>query len=105
MNEMIMRWSSEAMYENRLIAHSSAADRGPEDLVSEDAIESTQLLDPLIFIDTAGSLMYEDIEEEVGKNESKFNIGEADLVIQVIKEILESGIEEQAIGVISPYSA
>ena len=62
-------------------------------------------LNPLIFIDTAGALMYEAVDQEIGKNESKYNLGEVDLVIQMIKELIEAGLPEKEIGVISPYSA
>lgn len=60
---------------------------------------------PLIFIDTAGALMYEAVDQEIGKNESKYNLGEVDLVIQMIKELVEAGLPEKEIGIISPYSA
>ena len=60
---------------------------------------------PLIFIDTAGALMYEAVDQEVGRNESKYNYGEIDLVIQMIKELIEAGLPEREIGVITPYSA
>ena len=49
--------------------------------------------------------MYEAVEQNVGKNESKFNVGEVDLVVQMIKELLESGVKEEDVGVITPYSA
>ena len=39
-------------------------------------------------IDTAGTLMYEAIDSE-NENESKLNLGESDLVIQVIKELVD----------------
>lgn len=59
-----------------------------------------------MIIDTAGALMHESVEESAkGISESKSNIGEADIVIQVIKELKSSGIAENCIGVISPYSA
>ena len=32
--------------------------------------------------------MYEAVDQEVGKNESKYNVGEVDLVIQMIKELI-----------------
>ena len=59
----------------------------------------------MIFIDTAGALMYEAVDQEVGMNESKYNFGEIDLVIQMIKELIEMGMPEAEIGVITPYSA
>jgi superfamily I DNA and/or RNA helicase len=50
--------------------------------------------------------MHEAVEEsESGISESKSNIGEADLVLQTIKELTGQGIKEECIGVISPYSA
>lgn len=41
----------------------------------------------------------------MGRNESKYNFGEVDLVIQMIKELMEAGLPEKEIGVITPYSA
>lgn len=114
MNSAIMQWSSATMYDGRLVAHSSVSDRVLGDLLkaqatSEDhcagAEEESVAQDPLIFIDTAGSLMYEAVEQEVGKNESKYNVGEVDLVLQMIKELRDLGMPEAEIGVITPYSA
>ena len=61
-------------------------------------------LGPLLMIDTAGSLMYEEVDAE-SISESKYNYGEADLVLQMVNELREAGLLEEAIGVISPYSA
>ena len=47
----------------------------------------TEINSPLLFIDTAGALMYEGIETEVGVNESKYNFGEVDLVLNFMKEL------------------
>ena len=61
---------------------------------------------PLLFVDTAGCLMHESVEESrSGIAESKSNVGEADLVIQIVKELKSMGLSEDQIGVISPYSA
>ena len=49
--------------------------------------------------------MYEAVDQEVGKNESKYNFGEVDLVVQMIKELLATSLPEREIGVITPYSA
>ena len=73
------------MYGGRLVAHPSVSGRVLGDLrpsqLAEDQEASELSHLPLVFIDTAGSLMYEAVEEEVGKNESKYNLGEVDLVI------------------------
>lgn len=100
MNTAIMQWSSTHMYESRLCAHASVANHSVQDL-SECAD-----LQPLLFIDTAGCLMHEAVEESAsGISESKSNVGEADLVLQIIQELTSKGIKEDTIGVISPYSA
>lgn len=42
-----------------------------------------------MIIDTAGALMHESVEESAsGISESKTNVGEADIAIQIIKELL-----------------
>ncbi len=102
MNSLIMNWSSNAMYEGELTAHSSVSQRLMTDLVKES--EEELLNTPLMFLDTAGSLMYEGIDEESDKD-SKYNNGECDLVIQVLKELLSYGVQKSDIGVITPYSA
>ena len=54
---------------------------------NSEAATTGDIESPLLFIDTAGSLMFEGIETEVGVNESKYNFGEVDLVISVMKEL------------------
>ena len=50
--------------------------------------------------------MHESVEESrSGIAESKSNVGEADLVIQIVIELKSMGLSEDQIGVISPYSA
>ena len=120
MNQLIMEWSSEQMYQGKLVAHPSVSQRTIRDLVarpadtsaqeeskeeSKVAIETGDIVSPLLFIDTAGALMYEGVDTDSGANESKYNYGEVDLVIQTIKELLEIGLAEADIGVITPYSA
>ena len=62
-----------------------------------------------MIIDTAGSLMHEGVNEKTPSSvvsESKFNPGEADLVIQTIKDLMvDLKLKSQDIGVISPYNA
>jgi len=56
--------------------------------------------------------MYEDAledyfnkQQEQQRKHSKRNLGEVDLVLKVIQELLDAGAQESHIGVISPYSA
>lgn len=61
MNEAIMKWSSDAMYEGNLKAHEDVKNHTMGDLYqgSEDDL----LNSPLVVIDTAGALMFEQIDE------------------------------------------
>lgn len=89
MNEVIMKWSSANMYNDKLCAHSSVAQHSVQDIVASAEIA------PLLYIDTAGCLMHELVEESSsGISESKSNVGEADLVIQVVKELKQMGLSE-----------
>ena len=71
MNSVIMQWSSNQMYEGRLVAHDSVSNRVLSDLLainntgeeSKEAPEPAEVAQcPLIFIDTAGALMYEAVD-------------------------------------------
>jgi len=60
---------------------------------------------PLMLVDTAGALMHESVDEQ-SENESKFNNGECDIVIQLLKELInQNGVKKPDIGVITPYNA
>ena len=72
MNELIMKWSNEAMYEGELKANEGVKDRLMIDLYSNSSDEI--LKSPLLLIDTAGSLMHEGVDED-NENESKYNNG------------------------------
>lgn len=67
------------MYEGELKAHDSVKARTMGDLVRTGLGEDI-LSQPLMFVDTAGALMYESVDEE-SYNESKYNGGECDLVV------------------------
>ena len=75
----IMNWASSAMYDGKLKAGPKVGERLLSDLPK--TLNSTDLLsNPMLLIDTAGSLMHEAIDEE-SRSESKYNLGEADLVL------------------------
>jgi superfamily I DNA and/or RNA helicase len=94
MNQVIMAWSSQQMYENRLVAHGSVRNHVINDLLEESKDQTTELdcANPLLFIDTAGALMYEAVEEDQRVTESKLNLGEVDLVLQVVQELIDTGV-------------
>ena len=88
MNEQIMRYPSDALYQGRLRAHPS---------VAHHHIDST----PLVFIDTAGR-GFEDETPEA--SESKMNIGEAELAASEARKLLAL-LAPEDIAVITPYEA
>lgn len=99
MNEKIMNWSSQYVYQGLLEADETAKARS----IKEFSV--------LMFIDTDGSNMGESsksVQESLGSkpNVSKSNRGEADLVLLVLKElIVDQGVGVGDIGVITPYNS
>lgn len=100
MHESIMRFSSDVFYDESLIADVSVRSHRLCDLSDVDDNERTS--QPIEFIDTAGAEFDEQIEAD---GESKLNPKEANLIIQLVGELIESGISPEQIGVITPYAA
>ncbi|HYY52928.1 MAG TPA: AAA domain-containing protein [Myxococcales bacterium] len=88
MNERIMRYPSEALYQGKLRAHPAVAGHAIDDA-------------PLEFIDTAGR-GFED--ETPSESDSRFNEGEAQLVAAEVRKLLER-LAPKDVAVISPYEA
>jgi ATP-dependent RNA/DNA helicase IGHMBP2 len=88
MNERIMRYPSDALYQGKLRAHPA---------VAEHAIDDA----PLEFIDTAGRGFEEETPED---SDSKLNEGEAQLVAAEVRKLLER-LAPKDVAVISPYDA
>jgi len=89
MNERIMRYPSDALYDGKLRAHPSVAHHAIDD-------------SPLEMIDTAGRGFE---EETPADSESKFNEGEAELAASEVRRLLAAGVNPQDVAVISPYDA
>ena len=89
MNEKIMRYPSDALYQGKLRAHPA---------VAHHAIDDT----PLLMIDTAGRGFEEETPEG---SESKMNPGEAELAAAEVRKLIRAGVRPQDIAVISPYDA
>jgi superfamily I DNA and/or RNA helicase len=100
MNESIMEFSSDEFYEGSLIADASVSQHRLCDL--PDVVTSPMTEDPLMFVDTAGSNMNEQLEQD---GESKLNPGEGKLIVQFVLELLESGVDRDQIAIIAPYAA
>ena len=110
MNRDIGEYSSRQLYAGQLKADDSVAGHLLCDL--DGVTETEETMVPLIWYDTANAGCLEqqnDAPKEkssiLSKDESKFNEGEIDLVQKYIAELLESGLDQECIGVITPYSA
>ncbi|MDA8967732.1 AAA domain-containing protein [bacterium] len=100
MHESIMQFSSDTFYDGKLIADASIRQHRLCDL--PDVIEMPLTDSPLAFIDTAGAEFEEQIEPD---GESKLNPKEANLVIQLIGDLIEAGVSPAEMGIIAPYAA
>ncbi len=100
MHESIMKFSSDTFYDNSLIADASVKAHRLCDL--PNVIESELTSDPIEFIDTAGAEFDEQLEAD---GESKLNPKEANLIVQLIRELMDAGVAPHQIAVIAPYAA
>ncbi|MDA7893911.1 AAA domain-containing protein, partial [bacterium] len=100
MHESIMQFSSDTFYDGNLIADASIRKHRLCDL--PDVVEMPLTDSPLEFIDTAGAEYEEQLEPD---GESKLNPKEADLVIQLIGDLIEAGVSPAEMGIIAPYAA
>lgn len=99
MNQVIMQWPSEQLYEGKLRADESVKSHLLTDLPDMESNEDTQI--PLLLIDTAGCGLHELQAEE---EESKGNEGEADLVAMHVKNLIKSGLNPVDVAVVTPYN-
>lgn len=100
MHHQIAGFSSDALYDGRLISHASVRDHLLRD--RDGVTDTDETRAPLWFIDTAGS----DCEESPDADgESRDNAGEARLVELHVARLLASGLTAADIAVITPYNA
>lgn len=114
-----MAFPNDALYESQLKAHQSNQAIRLSDLdnyevdapATEEEEKDDARLAPLVFIDTAGSDMFEtsasgsdDVDTIVGR-ESKTNQHEVELVHAHVEMLIQAGLRPAQIGVLSPYSA
>lgn len=107
MHHDIADWASQAMYRGELETHPDVRDRtlsqlegvhhheaGGED-EEEDISETTLLL-----VDTAGC----DMHETLNTAGSRFNQGEAQIVAQHVRKLVDMGVQQTQIAIITPYN-
>ncbi|KAI8505943.1 DNA-binding protein SMUBP-2 [Branchiostoma belcheri] len=91
MHQDIMAWPSAQLYNGKLVAH--------HDLAPVEENEDTSL--PLLLLDTTGCDLW---EMDVPSDQSKGNKGEADLTRTHVERLINSGVCQEDIAVISPYN-
>jgi ATP-dependent RNA/DNA helicase IGHMBP2 len=97
MHEKIMRFPSKYFYKGLLEADSSVSDRTLYDMLKvKDPLDIFK--EPLIMINTCGE------SEEDKISTTKYNKGEADIVLWFIRYLTKYGVSQSDIGVITPYS-
>lgn len=110
MHRDIANWCSGAMYGGKLLSHDSVKGRTLSDLPyvtndhesygTEDSLLPTTMNASLLLVDTAGC----DLFESVNGAGSRYNEGEADIVAKHIKNLMDIGVEQKDIAVITPYN-
>mmetsp|Transcript_10358 Transcript_10358/g.31675 ORF Transcript_10358/g.31675 Transcript_10358/m.31675 type:complete len:697 (-) Transcript_10358:2161-4251(-) len=104
MHEYISTWSSEAMYQGRLVPHESVAKRILAGLDNVQSTEDTTI--PVLLIDTTGCNYDETIADEDSiVADSKSNVGEGQLLLMHVRKLVNAGVKPADISVISPYAA
>jgi superfamily I DNA and/or RNA helicase len=100
MHESIMNFSSDTFYDGSLVADASVKSHRLCDLT--DVVETDQTTTPMEFIDTAGAEYDEQVEAD---GESKLNPKEANLIVQLVGQLIEAEVEPSQIAIIAPYAA
>ena len=116
MNEKIMKFSSQELYEDKLIADETVKNHTLKDLIMQRYKDDKNILDeinslddfgifdkPLVLLNTSGLEFFETKDPETL---SSFNVGETDLckrMVDYLKDKLK--VENKDIGIITPYSA
>lgn len=104
MNQKIMEYSSTAMYDNKLTAHESVANHLLHDIPSVQTSENTS--NPIIMIDTSDNNMrYEVSGSGQFDKQSTANNFEVKIIANQIRKLINEGIEQTHISVITPYKA
>ncbi|KAM0790209.1 hypothetical protein ACM66B_005523 [Microbotryomycetes sp. NB124-2] len=105
-SDKICAFPSQALYEGKLVSHSSVAARSLRDLPSVDQHDE-DLAESLVFYDTAGLGMLEREGEDGGSlSDSKSNENEAEICRQCVEHLVERGqVPPNAISLVSPYNA
>ena len=99
MHAAIADFSSHEFYGGELVPHASVAGHLLRDL--PDIADVPLTASPVQFIDTAGAGYDEAREADTA---SRFNPGEAEVVVKCVRQLLAAGLPADDIAVITPYN-
>ncbi|KAI9493302.1 P-loop containing nucleoside triphosphate hydrolase protein [Zychaea mexicana] len=104
MHQKIMEFSSKELYNNQLVADASVAEHILADMPDVSASENTEV--PVVMIDTSDTGLGHEIVDDAQDNgeQSRANELEVDLAVRHIQSLLDDGLSEEHIGVITPYA-
>ncbi|KAL7546716.1 hypothetical protein ACHAWF_010043 [Thalassiosira exigua] len=109
MHQSISDWASNAMYGGKLISHESVKGRKLSDLplVAEKAQTQGEIMEcdglkdtTLLLVDTTGC----DMHETANEAGSRYNEGEANIVVSHVQSLIKLGLQSEQIAVITPYN-
>ena len=97
MNSLLMKFPNSEFYNNNLKSDSSVDDITINDIINSDGYEEA-----LLFLDTSN--VNDNEEMHLKDSKSIVNKLEAEIAINVARDYLNTGLDEDSIGIISPYS-
>ena len=97
MNSLLMKFPNKEFYNNSLKSDSSVDDITINDIMGSDYDEKA-----LLFIDTSD--VSDNKENHLKDSKSIINQLEADISVSIVNDYLQAGIDEEDIGIISPYA-
>ncbi|MBR3140147.1 MAG: IGHMBP2 family helicase [Methanobrevibacter sp.] len=97
MNSLLMKFPNEEFYNNHLKSDSSV-----DEITINDILSSNKNEEAMLFIDT--SKVIDNEENHLKDSKSIINEVEAEIAIKTANNYLNNGIEEEDIGIISPYA-
>jgi DNA polymerase alpha-associated DNA helicase A len=111
MHEKIMRFPSDELYDSQLVAADAVKQRLLTDLPYE--VQQTEdTIEPIVFFDTQGGDFPEKTEDDSGTHvnksillgDSKLNEMEAAVAAMHVKNLVNAGVRDEDIAVITPYN-
>ena len=97
MNSLLMKFPNSEFYNNNLKSDSSVDDININDIINSDGYEEA-----LLFLDTSN--VTDNEERHLKDSKSIINKLEADIAVNIARDYLNAGIDEDSIGIISPYA-